>query len=39
VVVHEPISTVGMTEQDLVSLRTKVHEIISAELENYNSKK
>ncbi|MCW3083432.1 MAG: hypothetical protein JWP12_798 [Bacteroidetes bacterium] len=39
VVVHEPISTVGMTEQDLVSLRSKVHGIISAELENYNSKK
>lgn len=36
VVVHEPIPTTGMTEQDLVSLRTKVHEIISAELEKYN---
>jgi len=39
IVVHEPISTVGMTEQDLVSLRSRVHEIISAELEQYNNKK
>lgn len=36
IVIHEPIPTVGMNEQDLVSLRTKVHEIISAELEKYH---
>ncbi|MCE3280977.1 MAG: 2-acyl-glycerophospho-ethanolamine acyltransferase [Bacteroidetes bacterium] len=36
VVVHEPISTVGMTEQDLVSLRTKVYDVIQAELDKYN---
>lgn len=38
VVIHEPISTVGMTEQDLVSLRAKVREVIEKELENYNAK-
>lgn len=37
IVVHKPIPTVGMTENDLVSLKTKVHEIISKELEKYNS--
>jgi 1-acyl-sn-glycerol-3-phosphate acyltransferase len=36
IVIHEPITTVGMTEQDLVSLRTKVYEVIQAELEKYN---
>lgn len=36
VIVHEPISTVGMTENDLLPLRLKVHEIISKELEKYN---
>jgi 1-acyl-sn-glycerol-3-phosphate acyltransferase len=36
VVIHEPIPTVGMTEKDLVSLRTKVYEIIQKELDNYN---
>jgi 1-acyl-sn-glycerol-3-phosphate acyltransferase len=35
VVVHEPVSTAGMTANDLVSLRTKVHQIISEELERY----
>ncbi len=38
IIVHKPISTKGMTENDLVSLRTKVREIISTELHNYNSK-
>jgi 1-acyl-sn-glycerol-3-phosphate acyltransferase len=38
IVVHEPISTVGMTEDDLVSLRTKVYGVIQAELEKYNRK-
>jgi 1-acyl-sn-glycerol-3-phosphate acyltransferase len=38
VIVHEPISTVGMTENDLIPLRTKVREIIQNELEKYNSK-
>jgi 1-acyl-sn-glycerol-3-phosphate acyltransferase len=36
VVVHEPISTIGMTEKDLVSLRTKVYDVIQAELDKYN---
>ncbi|MGQ0828756.1 MAG: lysophospholipid acyltransferase family protein [Bacteroidota bacterium] len=36
-VVHEPISTVGMTEKDLISLRTKVYDIIQKELNNYNN--
>jgi 1-acyl-sn-glycerol-3-phosphate acyltransferase len=36
VVIHEPISTTGMTEQDLVSLRTKVYDVIAKELEKYN---
>lgn len=38
IVVHEPISTVGMTEDDLVSLRTQVYGVIQAELEKYNHK-
>ncbi|MCB0410078.1 MAG: 1-acyl-sn-glycerol-3-phosphate acyltransferase [Flavobacteriales bacterium] len=32
VIVHEPIPTKGMTEEDLVPLRNKVHEIIKEEL-------
>lgn len=32
VIVHKPISTVGMTENDLVSLRTQVREIILNDL-------
>lgn len=36
VVVHPPISTIGMTEQDLVSLRSKVHDIIKNDLEKYH---
>jgi 1-acyl-sn-glycerol-3-phosphate acyltransferase len=36
VVIHEPIPTAGMTEKDLVSLRTKVYEIIQKELDDYN---
>lgn len=36
IVIHQPIPTVGMTEQDLVSLRTKVYDVIQAELEKYN---
>jgi 1-acyl-sn-glycerol-3-phosphate acyltransferase len=32
VLVHEPISTIGMTENDLISLRTKVYDIINNEL-------
>lgn len=39
VVVHEPVSTLGMTEKDLVSLRTKVCDIMQAELEKYNLNK
>jgi 1-acyl-sn-glycerol-3-phosphate acyltransferase len=36
ILVHEPISTLGMTEKDLVSLRTKVYDVIQSELEKYN---
>lgn len=36
VIVHEPISTLGMTLNDLVSLRTKVRSIIQNELDEYN---
>jgi 1-acyl-sn-glycerol-3-phosphate acyltransferase len=32
IIIHEPISTTGMTEDDLVSLRSKVHAIISGDL-------
>jgi len=39
IVVHKPISTTGMTANDLVSLRTQVHGIIEQELNNYNKKK
>ncbi len=35
-IVHEPIPTVGMTLDDLVSLRTKVREIILTDLNNFN---
>lgn len=38
VVVHPPISTVGMTENDLVSLRTNVHDLMEKDLEKYYSK-
>lgn len=38
VIVHEPISTVGMTENDLVSLRTQVRDIILNDLNQYNKK-
>ena len=37
IIVHEPISTVGMTENDLVSLLSRVRNIIQTELENYNN--
>lgn len=36
IIVHAPISTAGMTENDLVPLRTKVRDIIYNELNNYN---
>jgi 1-acyl-sn-glycerol-3-phosphate acyltransferase len=36
VIVHKPISTIGMTENDLLPLRTTVYELISAELKKYN---
>jgi 1-acyl-sn-glycerol-3-phosphate acyltransferase len=36
VVVAEPISTIGMTDQDLVSLRTKVYDVMQEELNNYS---
>lgn len=37
-IVHKPIPTVGMTEDDLVSLRSKVHSIISNDLNEYHTK-
>jgi 1-acyl-sn-glycerol-3-phosphate acyltransferase len=36
IIVHQPVPTAGLTENDLVSLRTKVREIILNELEKYN---
>lgn len=39
IVVHEPIYTTGMNEKDLLSLKAKVHEVISNELEKYNTRK
>ncbi len=36
IIVHEPIPTIGMTENDLLPLRTKVREIIQKELDNYS---
>lgn len=32
IIIHEPIATAGMTEDDLVSLRSRVHDIISTDL-------
>lgn len=32
IIIHEPIPTAGMTEDDLVSLRSRVHDIISNDL-------
>ncbi len=39
IVVHKPIPTVGMTENDLIHLRSQVHNIIQNELNNYNHNK
>lgn len=36
VIVHKAIPTVGMTEDDLVSLRTQVRELILTDLNEYN---
>ena len=38
VVIHEPVSTIGITEDDLLSLRANVHAVIQLELTNHNSK-
>lgn len=38
VIVHKPVLTIGMTENDLVSLRTQVREIILNDLNQYNYK-
>ncbi len=35
-IVHSPISTIGMNENDLIPLRIKVRSLIEAELEKYN---
>ena len=37
IVVHEPIYTTGMNEKDLLSLKAKVYDVISTELEKYNT--
>ncbi|OFY86302.1 MAG: hypothetical protein A3F72_10875 [Bacteroidetes bacterium RIFCSPLOWO2_12_FULL_35_15] len=37
IVVHKPIYTTGMSEKDLLSLRTQVYDVISKELNNYNA--
>ncbi len=37
VVVHEPIATKGMSAEDLLTLKTKVHDIILNELTTYNN--
>ena len=34
VIIHEPISTIGMTQEDLVTLKTQVFETIENELKN-----
>ena len=38
IIVHTPIPTAGLTENDLVSLKTKVYETISKELERYENR-
>ncbi len=38
VIVHKPVSTAGMTENDLVSLRNQVRDIILNDLNQYNNK-
>ena len=38
IIVHKPIPTAGLTENDLVSLKTKVYETISKELERYENR-
>lgn len=39
IVIHEPVSTIGMTENDLIPLRSQVYDTILNELNLYNSKK
>ncbi len=36
-IVHSPVSTKGMTDEDLLSLKTKVHDIILNELNLFNN--
>lgn len=38
IIVHKPIPTKGLTENDLVSLKTKVYETISKELDAYENR-
>ena len=38
IIIHDPISTVGLTEKDLVSLRNQTYEIINATLVKYHPK-
>ncbi len=38
IIVHAPIPTKGLTENDLVSLKTKVYELISKDLEHYENR-
>ncbi|MBS1637007.1 MAG: 1-acyl-sn-glycerol-3-phosphate acyltransferase [Bacteroidetes bacterium] len=39
IIIHDPIPTKGMTEENLVDLREKVHRIIQKTLEEYNGSK
>jgi 1-acyl-sn-glycerol-3-phosphate acyltransferase len=39
IVIHEPISTVGMDEKNVLTLKEQVRSVILAELEKYNSSK
>ena len=36
-IIHEPIETTGMTENDLVPLRTKVYSIINKAIQEHES--
>lgn len=38
VIVHSPIETAGMTEKDLVTLRSRVHQIIQSDLQQYEDR-
>ena len=39
IIIHDPIPTIGMTEENLVDLRDKVHQIIHQTLQEYHGSK